>query len=388
MEKITIITARSGFPNGSGASSILRKYGEGFKKLGYDIDILLLRPSETVRGNQINSEIEGVYKGISFKYMCKTTITKNNYLKRIYLYFIGVLNTLIYLLKNHNKLCEVFFYSPDYIISTMIIQLLCKNLNINCIGIKTESSYSDKQRTKKLFWKYKEKLIYKNFNSMIVISEYLKKQIKDFGYNGNIEVIPIVVNENMYDYVNVDDKLKEIIYMGSLAHKKELKLLIKSFSIVNKRFENWSLKIIGSFNSKELKTYINNYINELELDNHIKFLGFVSANDLPELLAKGGIMVLPRVRQEYSEAGFPIKLGEYLLSGSPTIVTKTGEINKYLIDGKNSFLVEKINAKNFAKKIIYVINNYNYALEIGNNGRKLSIKEFGSKNICKKMLSI
>ncbi|WP_203339117.1 glycosyltransferase [Planococcus beijingensis] len=387
MKKAVLITARSGFPNGYGAASILRKYGKGFMKLGYDSVILLLRPSEYKEDKKsLNTISDGNFEGIEYEYMSKTSFTSSNVIMRHILYLISLCRTIKYIFLNKNEIDRVFFYSPDFLISTFLIQITCKYLKIDIVGIKTESSFSDTQRTKFFLWKAKEKIIYKHFSSMIVITNYLEEQVRSFGYPKNIEVLPIVVEEDMYkNLIHLRDK-KSLIYMGTLNYKKELTNLIEAIGIVKKKYSNAILYVIGDFVEKKLEADIKNLVSKLDLKDNIVWLGKVHASEIPNKLSQGGIMLLPRIAEEYSKAGFPIKLGEYLLSGSPTVVTKTGDIVEYLTDNLNAFLVEPNKPILFGEKIIEVIDNYEEALQVGLKGQKLAIEKFGVENICKVML--
>jgi len=86
-------------------------------------------------------------------------------------------------------------------------------------------------------------------------------------------------------------------------------------------------------------------VNQMGLSNYVVFKGSKSRNEIPEILAISSILVLTRVKTARSDGGFPTKLGEYLASGKPVILTNVGEINEYIIDRVNAFLVEPNNIK-------------------------------------------
>ncbi|QUE87199.1 glycosyltransferase [Exiguobacterium alkaliphilum] len=390
MKKILIITARAGFPHGYGASSILRKYSKGFVEKGYFTKVLLLRPSEEPDKNTaINDNIYGVYDGVNYEYMSKRVHTSRFFFARIFLYLFSCIRTLTEIFKNRREIERIFFYSPDYLLSVLSIQLLCKVLKIPLIGIKTESSEADKQRIKNPFWKLKEKILYSLFSSMIVITKYLKNQLQSFGYKGKISVLPIIVNENMYNHLELKTKKnKSLVYMGTLNYEEELIDLLTVYSHVKEKNRDWSLIIIGEFRSEKLKQKIKKIALQLNLKNDVIWKGKLLAEEVSSSLINEGVMVLPRRKTEYSEGGFPIKLGEYLLTGSPVIVTRTGEIDQYLEDGKDVFMVEPNNPYLFASKVNEVIENYDSSLLVGKQGKEVAIKSFGSVSICQKMLEI
>lgn len=81
-------------------------------------------------------------------------------------------------------------------------------------------------------------------------------------------------------------------------------------------------------------------------------------------------MALARPTSLQSTGGFPTKLGEYLSTGNPVVVTAVGDIPKYL-NRDNSFIVEPDNNEKFAEEIISIWRNYSEAKKIGEKGKKI-----------------
>lgn len=378
MKKILILTARAGFPNGYGASSILRKYAKGFSENGYDVHIMLLRPSESSE-DQVNFEGKGVYGKASFEYMCKTVLTSKSSVKRLFLYSLAIFRSTCYLIANRCDVAQLFFYSPDFLFSVNVIAFLCKILRIKCIGIKTESSFCDLQRIKMKRWKKKEHYIYAGFDEIVVISRYLKNQLLEFGYKKEIKIIPILVDENMYDGHSGERK-KEIVYMGTMGYEEEMCAIVQIIKYIKENYNDWKVVLIGDVGKrKELLPYIKS--------GEVKCTGRLTYERLAEQIFHAGILILPRSMKEYSMAGFPIKIGEYLLTGAPVLVTNVGEIEDYLINGKEIYIVEPDNIDAFNCKLKYIIENYDGALKVGEAGRVAALRIFGAKEICRKMLS-
>ena len=75
--------------------------------------------------------------------------------------------------------------------------------------------------------------------------------------------------------------------------------------------------------------------------------------------------------------GFPTKLGEYLATGNPVVVTKVGEITDYLDNGC-AYLAEPDSVQSFSDKLIEALTNENSNI-VGNKGRDIAIKYFSHK---------
>lgn len=378
--KYVIITACSGFPNGYGAASILRKYAKGFLENNLELHIMLLRPSESSE-SILNTEIAGEFCGAAYEYVCRENITSKSILKRLFVYARGILNAVKYIWINKNKIKAVYYYTPEHYNSVAIIGKICKIIKIPYIGIKTESSFINGKSKNDIHYVNNERRIYAVFNKIIAISKYIKVQLEDFGYKNKIDIVPILLDTKMYEKVSKREKTKEIIYVGSLGHDAEIKNLFNIVNITVKSHPDWKFVIIGNtFDLSEENKKISN--------NVVEFTGALSFEKVAERLINASIMILPRSRQEYSAAGFPIKLGEYLLTGSPVIVTDVGEIKSYIKDNEEAYFVEPDNPVAFAEKINYVIEHYDEALEVGKRGKEKAIAEFDAVKLCKKMTDI
>lgn len=372
--KIFILTARAGFPNGFGASSILRKYVKGFEENGYEVSVMLLRPSEYLQ-NQINFNVQGVFSNSTYEYMGGEVVSPVSRVRRWLSYFKATVRSGFKIIKDRNSISTTVFYSPDYFFSVKMISIICNVLKIRCIAIKTESSYCDAERIRKRLWKFKEKAIYSGFDRMCVISKYLKKQVRDFGYAKEIQILPIVVDENMFSGMVETVRKKEIVYVGTLNYDEEWEALIAIARHIQEKYSEWKVAVIGDAHGR----------NEVEL-SALNCIGKLPYDKLAEYMLQGSIMILPRSNQEYSMAGFPIKLGEYLLTGAPVIATDVGEIKDYLKSEKELYLVEPDNINQFLEKLDFVIEHYEEALAVGDAGKQAAIRLFSANQICKMMM--
>jgi glycosyltransferase involved in cell wall biosynthesis len=69
----------------------------------------------------------------------------------------------------------------------------------------------------------------------------------------------------------------------------------------------------------------------------------------------------------------PNKLGEYLASGRPVVAGKVGDLQDFLTDDVNAYLAEPGNERDFADKMIRVLQNPRRAGQIGAAGQQACI---------------
>ena len=152
------------------------------------------------------------------------------------------------------------------------------------------------------------------------------------------------------------DKEKYVAYCGTASNNKDgVDKLIKAFAIVCKKHDKIKLLIIGKTPSEKEKTGNNALIKSLGIADKVIFTGFVNANLIPQLLMGAEVLLLDRPDNIQARNGFPTKLGEYLLTGKPVVVTKVGDIPLFLKDGESALLADPQNEQDFADKICWAI---------------------------------
>ncbi len=95
------------------------------------------------------------------------------------------------------------------------------------------------------------------------------------------------------------------------------------------------------------------------------------------------IFVLPSFGE-----GDSIALKEALASGKPLIGTNIGGILAQIEDGWNGFLIEPANEKQLAERIMYLIDNEEERIRMGENSRKLAEEEFDWRKIAERYLEV
>jgi len=98
-------------------------------------------------------------------------------------------------------------------------------------------------------------------------------------------------------------------------------------------------------------------------------------------------LVLPRPDSLQAQHGFPTKLGEYLATGNPTLVTSVGEIPDYLTDNLNCYMAVPGNVESLKNKLLEIIENYQKAKKVGLQGRKTAEIYFNNIEQTKKIIT-
>lgn len=229
----------------------------------------------------------------------------------------------------------------------------------------------------------------KKLNGLFVISEPLKNSFISFGVDpSKIKIINMTVNPDRFLGLKKNKVAdRYIAYCGTISNNKDgVDQLLKSFSIIAKKFPDIKLYIIGGTPLTEDKLKNLDLIKSLGISDKVVFTGIVGMQDMPQLLKDAEALVLDRPNSIQAQCGFPTKLGEYLLTENPVVVTKVGDIPKFLTDGVSALLAEERNPEDFANKLEWVLSHKDVAAKIGKRGAAVALKNFNCEIETKKII--
>ena len=132
---------------------------------------------------------------------------------------------------------------------------------------------------------------------------------------------------------------------------------------------------------------VESLIDDLNLNDRVKMFGYVDRSVYLEYLKSAKVNVLAKPPNFQSKYCMPTKLAEYLASGTPVIVSKTGVIDNYLTDGQSAYIVADHDVSVFADVIKEILNNLLQSTSIGEKGKEKAMKEFDYKKNAKKLIN-
>ena len=224
---------------------------------------------------------------------------------------------------------------------------------------------------------------------MFTISTTLRKVYQDLGVR-QVSVVNMTVDANRFMGLEKQKQdCRNIAYCGTASNNKDgVDRLIKAFAIVNKKHPDVKLYIMGKAPSKNDASGNLKLVNDLGLNEMVVFTGVIPSEKMPQMLKNAEVLALARPDSLQARCGFPTKLGEYLLTENPVVVTKVGDIPLFLKDGVSALLAEPNDINEFANKMIWVLDNPVEAAIIGKEGAKVALKEFNCIIEAKKIVDV
>lgn len=387
--KISIITTLP-FPLGMASTNRIMNYAKGLSENGCFVSIYCIKPTE--KPDKIfNKEAYGqINPFLKYKYLSGTSVLSSKYLNRQIQYIKGVINMCFEILseKKNKKSTAILYYAFNPI-PAILLFIITKLKRIQFYKEVSEFPIFHEKNLSGLNKFLFRHFHYNLFDGLFVMTQRLiyyfqeEKKIKTKYVH-----LPMTVDyHRFFNKYQDKDNANYIAYCGILNNQKDgTDILLKAFAKISNEFPQLKLNLIGDVNSEAERREYNEIIKKYSLEDRIFFTGRVSNDLIPELLCKAKILVLPRPESLQAEGGFPTKLGEYLSTGNPVIVTKVGEIANYLTDKVNSFLIEPGNIDVLANEIRFVLNNYEEARKIGEKGKEIVLENFNYNIQAKKII--
>jgi glycosyltransferase involved in cell wall biosynthesis len=383
--KIIIILTNNPFPVGLAATNRIISYCKGFLHHSYKPVVLCIRPTESNK-DVFNISIEGDYNGIEFAYPGGTTIRDASFWRRRINDTISIIKSLKYfhgLLKSKDTAFVIFY--GNSVFTELASIFLTKFFRKRIFKEESENPAIYFARGKTLLtqlqkWFVINKL-FRYYNGVLAMTHPLKDYFLNIGMpDKKILVVPQTVDTQRFDNGIREFVLtlpeNYIAYVGSLNQQKDGVLsLVNAFSIFNSHYPDFNLIIAGDGTLQE-KDELTSLINRLALSEKIHAIGRISSNEIPALFQKAKMLVSCRPKSIQSDYGFPTKVAEYLASGKPVVSTIQGELEFFLKDRVNAFVSNSAEPEVFASKLIEVCEDYHFAIQVGQNGKRLAMHDF------------
>lgn len=376
---IVIVNTQPVPSSGKGAASVNRilSYTKGLIKQGNNVRILSTASSSKNGWQE--------YETIPVKHLGREA---TGLLSKAWGY-LGTVYDLISSL-NKEKKDVVLFVTSNYGL-ILLLELYCKITRTKIVNERSEFPFvlMSKNKLKQWLAPIYTNTAYKMLDGMIIMTDplmdyYKKKAAKHCKFLK----VPMTVDASRFVQNEHPGETKYgdyVAYCGNMGGNKDgLSNLLKAFSIVEKRGYPLNLVLIGGANSQDEYKNLRKLNDDLGNKN-VVFYGTASREVMPALLKGAKILALARPSSLQSTGGFPTKLGEYLSTGNPVVVTAVGDIPVYLKDNENAFVVQPDDVETFADKLCYVWDNYDEAVNIGRKGQELALTVFSgdyqAKNI-------
>ncbi len=372
------------YPLGMAGTQRVQFFIDRFIEKGSNIEVMTIGNLDDAKsGNKSN----GIKDGIKY-YNFGASLPKSYISYLAYPFLILMAFVRIFLFKNKDSKNILYVYnsvSIDVFSILLFARLIGFKVLVDIVEdyriIKENQSalLNFKQNSINFF----EERIHFFCDHVIVISNYLEELFtKKIRTKVPVDLIPISINFKVKTNAkeNFNSPVR-ITYAGSFGNKDGLQYLISAFQDFSKLNPNSELILAGAGNNPE--KIIKDTGNE-----KIKYAGCFFGEEYQTFLSDADVLCMTRLNTQYANAGFPFKVGEYLATGNPVIVTNVSDVSFYLEDNVDAKIVEPENSDALLKALISITGNFQKAKVMGQNGREKFLKYFNYTGNGDKLLNI
>ncbi len=213
--------------------------------------------------------------------------------------------------------------------------------------------------------KYKE-LIRKTPYVVGVSKEMRETLISLGGEPDRVIYTPCGPNPMFYDTTRKADGTR-FVCVGRFVDKKAPYYVIMAFKKVVDKYPNAILDMVGTGPLYDTCINLSKYFN---LTRNINFTGVKTPNEIQELHSKAVAYVQHSITAGNGDKeGTPVGVMEASASALPVISTLHAGIKDVVINGETGLLCEEHDIDAMAKNMIWVIENHDAALTMGEKGR-------------------
>ena len=171
---------------------------------------------------------------------------------------------------------------------------------------------------KKLALVFYQKRDLQKSKAILATASMEANNLRNLGLTAPIAIIPNGIDVTEYPCRPIQNKTqtkKQILFISRISPKKGIEFLIDAWSILYKKYPEWSIKIAGNGDESYIQE-LNNRILNKSLQDKVEILPPIFGKDKYNLYAESSLFVLPT----YSE-NFGMVIAEALSCGVPVITT-------------------------------------------------------------------
>jgi len=362
------------FPYGMASANRAHLYAKGLIELGNDVTILIPRATEKP-GRIRNRDVSGIHEGVKFRYAYESIIRKS-FLGRRIQNLISFMNSFLFFIRLKPDIILIAASNFKYILLGKTCSLLT---GAKLVREKSEVPFYKLEKLTR-FRKFRIKSEFRLFDGMIVISRELKDFFsRDMKLNLKMIEVPILVETNSISKNGIPARKANLVYTGSLLeHKDGVTTIIRAFARILPDHPGLKLIMTGNIEGSVSKKEILDLIQSLKLGDNVLLPGYISKDELNELTTTASVLLLAKPLNRQNRYNMATKIGEYLMTGRPAVISNVDPVCSYLSHRENICITDPDELR-IAEEIEFLLENPLKADEIGSSGRGSVVRLFDYK---------
>lgn len=388
--KILMIEPYVDIDRSLGDSTHVKELAVNLSRLGNHV-ILIARSSKNEFFNVHNLE----FKNVNLTRTLSTGIGIGKILSVVYTFFVGF---TVLLISRVDIIHERHPFAVGLVLGKIFGVPTVTEVNGSVID---ELDYPEFNRRIKLsssiikkIYSILEKAIFSSTNKIVTVTFNLKEMINKVYHvtNEKISVIHNGVNIDLFrpisyakEHLKLDANSKYLCFVGHLMSPESgVEYLVESAPFILEKVPETKFLIVGHGIMKE---NLVTRVRQLGLEDKFHFTGKIAYKNVPLYINAADVCVAPFVRKRNEKIGLsPIKLYEYLACGKPVVASNIKGVGDLLTKSNSGIPIPPENSFEVAKAIVNLLKDEKLAREMGENGRRLVVKDYSWESVARKLI--
>lgn len=177
--------------------------------------------------------------------------------------------------------------------------------------------------------------------------------------------------DSMLSSPGLDSRFR-IIFLGILSHIRGLDLILRSIPYILEKEGEIELIIVGD---GDARLELESLTKSIGIENVVKFTGWVKPENIPDIILKSDVGLIPHVINEHTQTTIPNKLFDYMAAGVPVVSTDIKPVRR-IIEAERCGIIIPNNPKKVAEAILELKASSDMCMRMGENGRKSILKKY------------
>jgi glycosyltransferase involved in cell wall biosynthesis len=217
-----------------------------------------------------------------------------------------------------------------------------------------------------------EGVMFHGANRILVVSRHFERRLER--HAPKVRRLPMLFDPGRFEQGPVERPVgvsgPSIVYAGSVSTIEGVHILIEALaSLRDGAAGRAALRIIGAPAHGESIEIYREQAARLGVSDRIVFQPALDRDRYAATLRGADLLVIPRTTGYASQAGFPYKLGEYLASGTPVVVTRFGDVEEYFVDRRDCFMCAPDDPESLASMMHFALEHAEDARRMGKGGQ-------------------
>ncbi len=350
-----------------------------------------------IGGGQIHVKNLAVFlRGLNYDVEIFTNTPGNSYFDNIKIFrnvkkgfkplrFLRDFYNLYYFIKRRDIIHAHYTFYLSFL-SSLICKLIKKPIIITLHGLGTLDSSVNKYFRRRIYRYFSFKFV----DAIIATSDEMADVARRFVSEEKIFIIPNGVDTSYFksEDIQKDGKIR-VLSMRRLNPKNGVQYLIEAIPFIIEKFKNLEFLISGK---ERLEDYLKNRVKELNVEKFVKFIGDISNEKVKDYYRLADIITFPSSAESTSIACLEA------MSMKKCIVASALEVFKMMLGNNERGILVKLfdressdydaplslpkeKIKLLADAIIYLIENRDLRIKLGENAREYVVNNYDWENV-------